>query len=51
MNINFGLMPDINNYEKIEGKKIKYLKGRDKKRIQAIQSLNAFSEWVHKIRN
>ncbi len=51
MNINFGLMPDINNNDKLDRKKIKYLKGRDKKRIQALQSLKAFSEWVHKIRN
>jgi folate-dependent tRNA-U54 methylase TrmFO/GidA len=51
MNINFGLMPEINNNKKLEGKKIKYLKGREKKRIQALQSLNSFSEWVHKVRN
>ena len=51
MNINFGLMPDVNNNEKVDGKKRKYLKGRDKKRIQAAESLNAFNEWIKRIKN
>ena len=51
MNINFGLMPDVNNNDKLDGKKRKYLKGRDKKRIQAAESLNAFNEWIKRIKN
>ncbi|MDC1023021.1 methylenetetrahydrofolate--tRNA-(uracil(54)-C(5))-methyltransferase (FADH(2)-oxidizing) TrmFO [Alphaproteobacteria bacterium] len=51
MNINFGLMPDINNDEIMEGQKRKYLKGRDKKKVQARQSIIAFKEWFHKIKN
>ena len=44
-------MPDVNNNENVDGKKRKYLKGRDKKRIQAAESLNAFKEWINKIKN
>jgi methylenetetrahydrofolate--tRNA-(uracil-5-)-methyltransferase len=45
MNINFGLMPDINLDKKDTGKKIKHIKGREKKRIQAIEALRSFNEW------
>ncbi len=40
MNINFGLMPDINFAGTIQNKK-KYLKGREKKKIQANNALNS----------
>ena len=45
MNINFGLMPDINFTKTIHNKK-KYLKGREKKKIQANNALNSFKKWV-----
>ena len=45
MNINFGLMPDINHYELVNEKKIKYIKGREKKKIQAINALKTFNDW------
>ena len=48
MNINFGLMPDINFTSAIQNKK-KYLKGREKKKIQANNALNSFKKWVEEI--
>ena len=48
MNINFGLMPDINFTATIQNKK-KYLKGREKKKIQAYNALNSFKKWVEEI--
>ena len=48
MNINFGLMPDINLTGTIQNKK-KYLKGREKKKIQANNALNSFKKWVEEI--
>ena len=48
MNINFGLMPDINFTSTIQNKK-KYLKGREKKKIQANNALNSFKKWVEEI--
>jgi methylenetetrahydrofolate--tRNA-(uracil-5-)-methyltransferase len=45
MNINFGLMPDINHYELVNEKKKKYIKGREKKKIQAINALKTFNDW------
>ena len=48
MNINFGLMPDINLTGTIQNKK-KYLKGREKKKIQANNALSSFKKWVEEI--
>ena len=48
MNINFGLMPDVNFTETIQKKK-KYLKGREKKKMQANNALNSFKKWVEEI--
>ena len=48
MNINFGLMPDINFTGTFQNKK-KYLKGREKKKIQANNALNSFKKWVEEI--
>ena len=48
MNINFGLMPDINHYELVNEKKKKYIKGREKKKIQAINALKTFNDWYSK---
>ena len=48
MNINFGLMPDINFTGTIQNKK-KYLKGREKKKIQANNALKSFKKWVEEI--
>lgn len=45
MNINFGLMPDINHYKLINEKKKSYIKGREKKKIQAINALKTFNDW------
>lgn len=42
MNINFGLMPDINS----PISKKKYLKGRDKKKIQSGIALEVFNKWL-----
>jgi len=44
-NIKFGLMPDIN----IKKKKKKYMKGREKKKIQSNHSINSFREWIKEI--
>ena len=49
MNINFGLMPDINIKKSDTTKKIKHIKGRDKKRIQAIEALKSFNKWYQNI--
>ena len=48
MNINFGLMPDINITGEISNKK-KYLKGREKKKLQANNALSSFKEWAEEI--
>ena len=48
MNINFGLMPDINITGEISNKK-KYLKGREKKKLQANSALSSFKEWAQEI--
>ena len=48
MNINFGLMPDINITEEISNKK-KYLKGREKKKLQANNALSSFKKWAEEI--
>jgi methylenetetrahydrofolate--tRNA-(uracil-5-)-methyltransferase len=48
MNINFGLMPDINHDELVSEKKKKYIKGREKKKIQAINALKTFNDWYSK---
>ena len=48
MNINFGLMPDINITGEINSKK-KYLKGREKKKLQANNALSSFKEWAQEI--
>ena len=45
MNVNFGLMPDINT----DLKKKKYIKGREKKKIQSNFAINSFSEWIKEI--
>ena len=49
MNINFGLMPDINIKRSEIIKKVKHIKGREKKKLQAISALKAFSEWYKNI--
>ena len=46
MNINFGLMPNINSYLK----KKKYIKGREKKKIQSSIAIESFKEWAKEIR-
>ena len=45
MNINFGLMPDINS----DLKKKKHVKGREKKKIQSSLAINEFREWIKEI--
>ena len=45
MNINFGLMPDINS----DLKKKKHVKGREKKKIQSSLAINSFREWIKEI--
>ena len=45
MNINFGLMPDIN----LDLKNKKHIKGREKKKIQSNTAINSFKEWIKKI--
>ena len=45
MNINFGLMPDIN----LGLKKKKYIKGREKKKTQSNNAINSFKEWIKEI--
>lgn len=45
MNINFGLMPDVNS----DLKKKKHVKGREKKKIQSNSAINSFREWIKEI--
>ena len=45
MNINFGLMPDIN----LDLKMKKNIKGREKKKIQSNAAINSFKEWVKEV--
>ncbi len=45
MNINFGLMPDIN----LDLKNKKHIKGREKKKIQSNNALNSFKDWIKKV--
>ncbi len=45
MNINFGLMPDIN----LGLKKKKHIKGREKKKIQSNTAINSFKEWINEV--
>ena len=45
MNVNFGLMPDINT----DLKKKKHIKGREKKKIQSNSAINSFREWIKEI--
>ena len=45
MNINFGLMPDIN----LDLKNKKHIKGREKKKIQANTAINSFKDWIKKV--
>ena len=45
MNVNFGLMPDINT----DLKKKKYIKGREKKKIQSNSAINSFKEWIKEV--
>ena len=45
MNINFGLMPDIN----LDLKNKKHIKGREKKKIQSNTAINSFKEWIKKV--
>ncbi len=45
MNINFGLMPDIN----LDLKKKKHIKGREKKKIQSNTAISSFKEWIDEV--
>ena len=45
MNINFGLMPDIN----LDLKNKKHIKGREKKKIQSNTAINSFKDWIKKV--
>ena len=45
MNINFGLMPDIN----LDLNNKKRIKGREKKKIQSNTAINSFKEWIKRI--
>ncbi len=45
MNINFGLMPDIN----LDLKKKKHIKGREKKKIQSNTAISSFKEWINEV--
>ena len=45
MNVNFGLMPDINT----DLKKKKYIKGREKKKIQSNSAINSFIDWIKEV--
>ena len=51
MNINFGLLPDINLIKNDTIKKKKYFKGREKKKIQALKAINSFNKWYKQILN
>ncbi len=45
MNINFGLMPDIN----LDLKKKIHIKGREKKKIQSNTAISSFKEWINEV--
>ena len=45
MNINFGLMPDIN----LDLNNKKHIKGREKKKIQSNTAINSFKDWIKKV--
>ncbi len=45
MNINFGLMPDIN----FDLKKKKHIKGREKKKIQSNTAISSFKQWINEV--
>ena len=45
MNVNFGLMPDINTGLK----KKRHIKGREKRKIQSNSAINSFREWIKQI--
>ncbi len=45
MNINFGLIPDIN----LDFKKKKHIKGREKKKIQSNTAINSFKDWINEV--
>ena len=45
MNVNFGLMPDIN----LDSKKKKHVKGREKKKIQSNTAISSFKEWIKEV--
>ncbi len=45
MNINFGLMPNLN----LDLNNKKHIKGREKKKIQSITAISSFKEWINKI--
>ena len=45
MNINFGLMPDIN----LGSKKKKHVKGREKKKILSNTAISSFKEWIKEV--
>ena len=51
MNINFGLLPDINSTQNDTINKKKYIKGREKKKMQALKALYSFNEWYKQILN
>ncbi len=44
MNINFGLMPNLN----LDLNNKKHIKGREKKKIQSITAISSFKEWINK---
>ena len=45
MNINFGLMPNINS----DLKNKRHVKGREKKKIQSYTAIKSFKEWIKEI--
>ena len=45
MNINFGLMPNIN----LGSKKKKHVKGREKKKILSNTAISSFKEWIKEV--
>ncbi|MDC0227828.1 methylenetetrahydrofolate--tRNA-(uracil(54)-C(5))-methyltransferase (FADH(2)-oxidizing) TrmFO [Alphaproteobacteria bacterium] len=51
MNINFGLLPDINLIQNDKINKKMYIKGREKKKIQALKALNSFNKWYKQTLN
>ena len=44
MNINFGLMPNLN----LDLNNKKHIKGREKKKIQSNTAISAFKKWINK---